>query len=104
MSGGWADSDRRTHLPANWPHIRQRILTRDGHRCTALDNGTRCDLTATDVHHIGDRDDHSDDNLTSLCAWHHKQETTKEGQAARRAKAAERLAERRAAERHPGLL
>lgn len=80
----FATSTRRTTLPPDWPTIRLPILERDGYRCTHIDaNGNRCTAPATDVHHIGDRNDHSDTNLASLCAPHHATETGREGNAAR---------------------
>ena len=97
MSGSW----RRTPLPRGWSRIRRRILARDGGRCThvlatdlvmssdgrisgscsGVDGdavllayaGERCPSPATDVHHVGDRDDYSESNLVSLCSWHHDQ-------------------------------
>ncbi|PHQ49467.1 HNH endonuclease [Streptomyces cinnamoneus] len=101
----WSTSDRRARLPANWPQIRIRILRRDGHRCTARDQyGVRCSELATDVDHIQPGDDHREANLTSLCGWHHRVKSSREGAAAQAA--ARRHARRRfrRTERHPGLL
>jgi 5-methylcytosine-specific restriction endonuclease McrA len=58
-----------------WRKTRERILERDGHRCTeTLADGSRCPIT-TDLHvdHIdpkaaGGSDD--DTNLRTLCSFH----------------------------------
>jgi hypothetical protein len=100
MPGGWVGSNRRAELPPEWePVIRPRILKRDEYRCRWIDNGQRCTQPATDVDHKGDKHDHSDRNLRALCAWHHGKRTSEQGNAAR-----VRVSNRRAAERHPGLL
>lgn len=95
---GWDTSDRRQRLPDDWPTRRQVVLTRDGHRCTWVVDGTRCPDPATDVDHIVNNDDHSYDNLTSLCAPHHRTKTAAEAAAGRR-----RSGIRRPTEPHPGL-
>nr|WSZ97260.1 HNH endonuclease [Streptomyces sp. NBC_00857] len=99
----WSTSKRRAELPADWATVRRpRVLARDGYRCVArMRGGSRCLATATDVDHIGDRRDHTDNNLQSLCRWHHKRKTAAESAAARRTK--RRPLRRRPAERHPGL-
>jgi hypothetical protein len=55
----------RAHLPADWRDRRARVLARDGHRCTIA--GPRCTGLATEVDHIGDRDDHRELMLRSAC-------------------------------------
>lgn len=100
MPGQWRGSSRRDELPAAWDtKIRPRIFERDGHQCTIVDDGVRCTYRATDVDHIGDKHDHSDENLRAICTWHHRKRTSEQGNAARR-----RIPERRRPERHPGLL
>ena len=89
----WATSQRRTQLPTNWATIRRTILNRDEHRCTRCSSDQRLE-----VHHIGDRNDHSHANLTTLCHPCHQTETQAEAQAARQARSA-----RRPAAPHPGL-
>lgn len=103
--GGWAGSDRRSRLPKDWPRIRNRVLKRDGHRCTHTDyRGVRCPEIATDVDHIIPGDDHSEANLRSLCEWHHKKKSSGEGGAARAA-ARKKINQRfQRVEKHPGLL
>lgn len=76
----WEGSTRRSRLPKDWPRIRRRIIRRDGGQCTALhSDGRRCDLPGTDVDHIAPGDDHRDENLRLLCAWHHRQKSSSEG-------------------------
>lgn len=98
---GWEGSDRRQRLPSNWDSIRARILRRDSHRCTWIENSQRCAETATDVDHRKAGDDHSDSNLRSLCGKHHRRKSAREGAAA-----ANRLRSLRyrKPERHPGLI
>ncbi|WJN62543.1 HNH endonuclease [Streptomyces phage phiScoe1] len=101
----WEGSDRRSRLPADWPKIRLRVLRRDAGQCTALNQaGERCGEVATDVDHIRPGDDHSMENLRSLCSWHHRKKSGAEGaaaKAARRRAMAKRFDRR---EQHPGLL
>jgi 5-methylcytosine-specific restriction protein A len=65
-----------------WRKIRARILRRDGHRCTfALNDGTRCGATATEVDHIIELADGGTDhpsNLRAACHPHHAAKTTAE--------------------------
>lgn len=101
----WEGSDRRSRLPADWPKIRRRVLRRDGGQCTALDQaGARCVELATDVDHIEPGDNHSPSNLGSLCDWHHKQKSSREGAAAYAAKRRALEKKFRRTEQHPGLL
>jgi 5-methylcytosine-specific restriction protein A len=97
----WDDSRRRSELPANWStEIVPRIKKRDGNRCTWITrNGHRCaETTHLEVDHIGDKHDHSDGNLRTLCHYHHKQRTAQQSAAARRPPS-----QRRPPEKHPGL-
>lgn len=61
----WAGSDRRTTLPKGWAAIRQQVLDRDGHTCQLRLPG--CIGRATDVDHVGDRDDHRLQSLRAAC-------------------------------------
>lgn len=102
MTMTWSSSDRRAQLPSNWQRvIRPRILRRDGHRCTWIDQGQRCTERATEVDHRRRGDDHRDSNLRSLCGPHHATKSSAEGHAARRARPSRR---RRPPEAHPGIL
>lgn len=99
MSGGWAGSNRRAELPANWPAIRAAVLTRDGHQCTWTDNGERCTEAGTDVDHIRGRHNHQLQNLRALCSWHHNRKSSAEGRAAQTY-----ISTKRPKKPHPGLL
>lgn len=103
---GWETSNRAEELPPGWRTIiRPRILARDGWQCVAIrgDTETRCVAEATDVDHIGDPMDHTDDNLQSLCDWHHKRKTNGADRRARDA-TSWRQSARHPTEAHPGLL
>lgn len=98
MSGRWANSNRAARLPADWPARRQRILQRDGHRCTWNEQGQRCTATTSlEVDHIHPGDDHTDTNLRTLCGPHHRRKSSAEGNAARPKR-------RRQPPAHPGLI
>lgn len=100
MSGGWADSHRRTELPPNWnTEIRPAILQRDRHRCRWREHGTVCGKPANQVDHIKAGNDHRPENLQALCAEHHAAKSSAEGNTARWTERRQRPAER-----HPGLI
>lgn len=100
----WTTSDRRLRLPSNWLQIRLRVLRRDGRQCTARDqHGVRCAEPATDVDHVRPGDDHREANLTSLCGWHHRVKSSREGGRARAAARRRHDAKFRRTETHPGL-
>lgn len=94
-------SARTVPLPKDWPAIRRRILKRDGYQCVWDTAAYPCGQSATDVDHIGDPNDHTDQNLRSLCSPHHRRRSASQGGTAAQAKRAPR---KRPAERHPGLL
>lgn len=102
MAGGWAGSNRRRRLPANWAAIRQQVIERDGGQCTAtLDDGTRCTNRGSEVDHIrAMTDDHTLAALQLLCRWHHYRKSSREGNMSNRV----RVRERRDAEPHPGIV
>jgi 5-methylcytosine-specific restriction enzyme A len=84
MATGWVGSNRRATLPLNWPEITLRILRRDHHRCqwVRYDTDRRCLRHANDVDHIipysqGGSDD--DQNLQTLCPYHHGKKSGREG-------------------------
>lgn len=100
MGSSWQGSNRRSELPANWPAIRQAVLSRDGHQCTWIESDSvRCIKRATDVDHIINGGSHELTNLRALCAWHHSRKSSAEGNAARK-----RVSMRRKAPPHPGLI
>ena len=99
MSRGWIDSDRAQHLPRDWGRIRARILNRDGWACQI--RGPRCTRLASEVDHIGDRDDHRDHMLRAVCHTCHAQRT---GWQSGQARAQANTRSTRPPEAHPGLV
>ena len=107
MPTGWQGSERRSTLPADWAVTCFRILRRDHHRCQwiRVDTDRRCLAQARDVDHIishadGGSDD--DSNLQSLCEYHHRKKTGREGGiASGRSRRAKRDSEKPL---HPGLI
>ncbi|PZG20612.1 HNH endonuclease [Nonomuraea aridisoli] len=99
---GWKGSTRRHTLPPNWPDIRRAVLRRDGYQCTHIraDTGNRCGERATDVDHLGDRDDHRLQNLAAKCAGHHRRKSSRQGAEAANAR---RIPRNRPPDPHPGL-
>ena len=97
----WHTSDRRHRLPKDWPAIVSRIKARDQHRCQASRHDPRCDGRGTDVDHIIQGDNHSDDNLQLLNEHCHRAKTADETAARNRLNAKLR---RRPEEDHPGRL
>lgn len=91
--------DRRRSLPSNWKAIRQECFERDGFRCTMRTKAGRCKEVPTDCDHVGDSDNHDLSNLTSLCNYHHKQKTARQG-AVNLAKTKKKFSRR---EDHPGM-
>lgn len=96
---------RSTPLPKGWARIRVRILKRDRYVCQwPLDTGGLCGEPANEVDHkVGAAqgiDDHSDDNLQSLCSWHHARKTGREASAVAHAMPPRA----RPQEQHPGLI
>jgi 5-methylcytosine-specific restriction endonuclease McrA len=73
----FARSNRRAWLPANWPALRRQVLARDDYTCQ------RCGDHAFEVDHVQAGDDHSLDNLQSLCEPCHARKSGREGRAAR---------------------
>ncbi|SFD14156.1 HNH endonuclease [Streptomyces aidingensis] len=101
--GTWQEgpTSRRTHpRPQGWKTLRQEILNRDQHRCTWIDDGQRCTARGTDVDHIGNPNDHTPDNLRTLCGPHHRRRTALQARAAR----GETPPRKRPRDPHPGLL
>lgn len=75
---GWDRVPKRA-LPRRWRRLRAEVMARDAYRCT------RCGAPASDVDHLGHRDDHSLANLAALCARCHRAKTAAQALAARRA-------------------
>lgn len=109
-TGRWDTSTRRQRLPSDWASRRQRVLKRDGFRCTWFDiieNGSRIRCTVTEgleVDHRIPNDDHSEGNLRTLCGAHHAIKTSQEGHAALAANRAEIAKRFRRVEKHPALV
>lgn len=76
-------SRRRTELPTDWPIIRRDVLTRDNHHCQL--RSPHCTGYATEVDHIGDKHNHTRDNLRAACHTCHAERTTAQGHTAARA-------------------
>lgn len=83
-------SGRVDPLPDKWPAIRMNKLRSDKFKCQHIreDTGKICGARATDVDHIGDRNNHRFDNLQSLCSYHHDIKTAGQGGRAAAAKRA----------------
>jgi 5-methylcytosine-specific restriction endonuclease McrA len=92
------DTDRKARLPSDWKRRRVKVLRRDGYSCQAIEQGRRCGAPANQVDHVIAGDDHSLDNLQSLCASHHAKKSSQEGVAARA-----KYPNKRPPESHPGL-
>ena len=92
------DTDRKARLPKDWPRRRLRILRRDRYQCQmpVYEGGPPCLAPANQVDHKLRGDDHSDENLWSLCRPHHARKSSQEGNAAR-------LPNKRTPGKHPGL-
>lgn len=75
----WESSNRRAELPPDWEKRKRRVKRRDGNRCVICGSSDRLE-----VDHIDDPDDHSDENLQTLCHRHHMQKTQREAAAGRR--------------------
>lgn len=103
----WEGSDRKQFLPSNWNSLRQKRFELDGFRCTFVDSsGRRCKRIPTDCDHLGDREDHRIEMLTSLCGWHHSRKSGRQGAAGRERRRRRRKTHWKSLrdEEHPGLL
>lgn len=89
------ESRRRSELPSNWKALRRLVLERDNSTCVW------CGNPATDVDHIRRGNDHSLDNLRSLCHTCHMRRTGRDGGTAPHRP---RLKTTREPEPHPAFL
>lgn len=106
---GWANSDRRETLPANWKALRQVVLNRAKNRCESVHkSGRRCWDKAVAVDHVVPHCEGGGDeleNLAAICQWHHNRKSSAEGGRAEAARiAAVKKDIRREPEKHPGLI
>ena len=92
-----ASSRRVIPLPANWPQLRAQCLARDGYRCRRCGSRDRLECD-----HAGSDDDHSPDNLQTLCHKCHARKTALSANAARWGNR-DKL-KTRPAGKHPGLI
>jgi 5-methylcytosine-specific restriction endonuclease McrA len=102
-SGQWEGSTRRATLGPEFFRNRNRVLKRDGRVCQLRD--AMCIGLATEVDHIGNREDHSEINLRAACKpCHQNRSSSQGGVAAGRARQAQIAARKRKPESHPGLI
>jgi len=103
-NGQWRGSTRRATLGREFFRNRERVLRRDGRQCQIRTPGI-CTGAANQADHIGDRLDHSEQNMRAACPECHQHRSSQQGGAAAGRRAQERVrARRRPAERHPGQL
>src|SRR5699024_5262569 len=80
MAQGWSGSTRRERLPNDWRQRRAYILERDGFRCRAfLPDGRRRPRDATDVDHLPENVDDSNQDRQALSRGHHNPKTGRHG-------------------------
>jgi 5-methylcytosine-specific restriction endonuclease McrA len=92
------DPRNRRDLPKGWPAIRQRVFKRDQRHCRLRYAG--CIDYASEVDHIGDRNNHDLENLQAACLWCHARKSSRQGHQA------QGFGElrRRPPEQHPGII
>jgi 5-methylcytosine-specific restriction endonuclease McrA len=69
----WQGSTRRERLPNQWHNIRKAILKRDKNVCYV------CGKFGNEVDHIIPGDNHSNDNLATICTKCHRSKSGREG-------------------------
>lgn len=83
-------------------HVRERIMSRDRGECQ-LGYLNHCTIIATEIDHVGDPHDDSDDNLRAVCSPCHRARTMQQSRAGSAASAARRAARRKLPQKpHPG--
>ncbi len=101
----WSNSNRREELPAGWDKLRRRVLIRDGHRCTHVnDYGKRCEEVGDEVDHIVAGKNDSESNLRAICGFHHQRKSSAEGGAAAQAIRKRNAKKFDRTEQHPGTI
>lgn len=104
MPTGWQGSTRRQTLDREFFRNRERVLRRDGRQCQLRIPGV-CTGAANQADHIGDRLDHSPENMRAACPECHQRRSSEQGGRAYAERARARVRARtRPAEPHPGLL
>lgn len=100
----WEGSTRKETLPSDWRERRAAVFARDGNRCVVIKkDGRRCwDREQLECDHIGDREDHSLENLRTLCSWHHQRRSASQGGTASANRPRPQI--KRQPETHPGLI
>jgi len=100
----WAGSTRRESLGKEYFRNRAIVMRRDNRQCQIRIPGL-CVGAATDCDHVGDRLDHSPENMRAACNPCHLRRSGQQGGAAAGAAARARAASRfRPKEAHPGLV
>lgn len=69
----WSGVTRRYNLPKDWKQRRKLVLIKDRRTCYA------CGGVATEVDHLINGDDHSMNNLASICRQCHQVKSSWEG-------------------------
>lgn len=93
-----AESRRRSELPADWESA-YRKPTMKAARGLCQIRGPRCTHRATQIDHVGDKDDHT--RLRAACKPCHADRSSEQGVIARSDKKKRGL---RPQERHPGRI
>ena len=103
-NGQWKGSTRRETLGREFFRNRARVLRRDGFQCQLRYPGI-CTGAANQSDHIGDRLDHSEENMRAACPECHQHRSSQQGgQAVGRKLRARAAARKRPPEPHPGQL
>lgn len=102
----WESSTRSKRLPSDWTKRRKVVLRRDGYQCTVMvSENERCPTYADEVDHVVRGDNHSYDNLASICKYHHGLKTQVEAKEAAKVAREEFKAQHgRPTVPHPGLV
>lgn len=102
-NGQWQGSTRRATLGREFFRNRELVLRRDGRRCQIRTPGV-CTDVANQADHIGDRLDHSLENMRAACPECHQHRSSQQGgQAIGRKLRARAAARKRPQEPHPGM-
>ncbi len=104
MAGGYRGSTRRQTLGKTYWRNRTAVMKRDNRQCRIRTPGL-CIGTATECDHVGDRLNHSPENMRAACRPCHLHRSGQQGgRAAGVARQARVAARTRPTETHPGLI